>query len=334
MNVRQLETLVWVAALKSFQAAALRLHITQPAVSARIAALESELGEPLFARSDGHPTLTPRGEQVARYAQEVIKLTRKLKDGAGGTPAVAQSIVRIGAVPTLAHAWLPQLVRLVQERFPSVQIEVVVESTDQLRKRLSQRELDVAFLFGPSFDTDVRSVWLGDAAIVWVAAPAMRLAGQRLGARDLASHVVITYESGSHVSVELQRHLASNDVTPRAFIHTNSTTALLRLVRSGAGIAAVSSVAVEPDCEHEALDLLEVDIQLPKFEIFASYLASAPSPIGADLVVIATDISERYHRPRERSVSAKRAAAPKPSAASGGGRIKMSGSQKRGRPSA
>lgn len=334
MNVRQLETLVWVAALKSFQAAALRLHITQPAVSARIAALESELGEPLFDRSAGHPTLTPRGEHVARYAQEVIKLTRQLKDGAGGTPAVAQSIVRIGAVPTLAHAWLPQLVRLVQERFPSVQIEVVVESTDLLRKRLSQRELDVAFLFGPSFDTDVRSVWLGDAAIVWVAAPAMRLAGQRLGARDLASHVVITYESGSHVSVELQRHLASNDVTPRAFIHTNSTTALLRLVRSGAGIAAVSSVAVEPDCEHEALDLLDVDIQLPKFEIFASHLASAPSPIGADLVVIATEISERYHRPRERSVTAKRAAAPKPSAASGGGRIKTSGSQKRGRPSA
>jgi DNA-binding transcriptional LysR family regulator len=331
MNVRQLETLVWVAALKSFQAAALRLHITQPAVSARIAALESELGEPLFDRSASHPTLTARGEQVARYAQEVIKLTRTLKEGAAGTPGIGQSIVRIGAVPTLTHAWLPHLVRLVQERFPSVQIEVVVERSDQLRKRLSQRELDVAFLFGPSFDTDVRSVWLGDAAIVWVAAPALGLAGQQLGAGDLASHVVITYESGSHVSFELQRHLASKDVTPRAFIHTNSTTALLRLVRSGAGIAAVSSVAVEPDCEHEALDVLEVDIQLPKFEIFASYLASAPSPIGGDLVVIASEISERYHRQRERSSSTKRAAAPKPSHATGGVPIKRSASRKRAR---
>lgn len=295
MNIRQLETLVWVAALRSFHAAALRLNITQPAVSARIAALESELNGLLFDRTQAQPTLTSRGEEVARYAQEVLKLTRTLTESDANRASAAQATVRVGAIPTLSHAWLPDLIELIRLRFPSVEAEVVVETSDNLRRRLSQRELDVAFLFGPSFDNDVRSVWLGNATIAWAASPKLGLDRKRLSAADIAAHTILTYESGSPVNHEVRRMFRERGIVPSGFISTNASPALLQLIRQGCGVAAVSSVAIDADCKAGLIEILDVDLPLPTFEVFASYLGSAPDPISRVLVDLAIELSKPYH---------------------------------------
>lgn len=258
--------------------------------------LEKELDAPLFDRKQAQPTLTPRGEEVARYAQEVLELTRSLKDAAAKKGSVAQATVRIGAIPTLAHAWLPELIEILQTRFPSVEAEVVVEVSDSLRRRLSQRELDVAFLFGPSFENDVRSVWLGNATIVWTASPSLGLGGKRLGAAEMAAHTILTYESGSPVNFEVRRMFRDRALAPRGFISTNSTPALLDLTKRGSGVGVMSNVAIDADRKAGLLEVLDVDLPLPEFEIFASYLGTAPDPIGQMLVDLASEVSGPYHR--------------------------------------
>src|SRR5262245_31476327 len=109
MHLYQLETFMWVAALKNFHAAAVRLNVTQPGVSARISALEAELGMKLLTRRQREVTLTKDGHEFMRYAQEVLRLTAELKSRKPSLDS-GERTIRIGMVGTLSHAMLTPLV--------------------------------------------------------------------------------------------------------------------------------------------------------------------------------------------------------------------------------
>ena len=73
MNLRFLETFVWVARLKSFRLTAQKLFTTQAAVSSRIAALEADLGVKLLLRDSRGVSLTPEGSKVLEHAERMLE---------------------------------------------------------------------------------------------------------------------------------------------------------------------------------------------------------------------------------------------------------------------
>src|SRR5690606_20686196 len=79
MEIRQIEAFVSIATLRNFRVAANRLHITQPAVSMRLASLERELGVDLIDRSGGDVQLTPKGMQLLQLAEHLLDTTAELK---------------------------------------------------------------------------------------------------------------------------------------------------------------------------------------------------------------------------------------------------------------
>ena len=79
MRLRNLNSFVKVARLGSFHAAANQLHATQPAISARINALEDELGAQLFVRDKSGTRLTPRGTQLLPYAEKLLAISQEMK---------------------------------------------------------------------------------------------------------------------------------------------------------------------------------------------------------------------------------------------------------------
>ena len=102
MNLKFLETFIWVARLRSFSLAADKLHSTQAAISSRISVLEQDLGARLFIRDPRGVVLTREGERVMQYAermtQTMTQLRASLKDekSAFGT-------IRIGAMDSAIH---------------------------------------------------------------------------------------------------------------------------------------------------------------------------------------------------------------------------------------
>ena len=74
MTLSQLRTFALVARLGSLHAAAAALGVSEPAVSAALAALRQDLGDPLFVRAAGGITLTPGGRALADYAQDIVGL--------------------------------------------------------------------------------------------------------------------------------------------------------------------------------------------------------------------------------------------------------------------
>ena len=107
LNLKQLETFVWIANLGSFRQAAEHLCTTQPAISTRITNLEHTLNTTLFNREKGGVTLTAKGRELLPLAENILNSTAQLCYKADAASALS-GLLRIGVSETLIHTWLPE----------------------------------------------------------------------------------------------------------------------------------------------------------------------------------------------------------------------------------
>ena len=143
MNLKFLETFVWVARLKSFRLTADKLFTTQASISSRIAVLEGELGVKLFLRDSRGVSLTPEGLKVLEYAEQMMDTMQALKQSIE-TRSSKAGRVRIGVMDTVIHTWLSPLVAQMMDHYPLVEIELVADTSlnlcDQLQKGFLDRD--------------------------------------------------------------------------------------------------------------------------------------------------------------------------------------------------
>ena len=95
MNIKQLETFVWIVRLGSFAAAADRLYTTQSAVSMRIRELEQDIGIGLFDRTHHKARLTAKGKELLGYAEQLITLESEIRHRIGD-PKTLAGVARVG----------------------------------------------------------------------------------------------------------------------------------------------------------------------------------------------------------------------------------------------
>ncbi|RCS42202.1 LysR family transcriptional regulator [Bremerella cremea] len=147
MDIEQLQQFLKVAELGNFTRAAEVLSISQPALSRSIARLEEELGQPLFERQSRKVVLTDAGNLLQSRAHRIVSLVEDTKaeicdDGESGR-------VRLGAIPTIAPFFLPEMLSPFAEAFPKAHLTVQEDTTDNLLRRCQQGEIDVAILALP-----------------------------------------------------------------------------------------------------------------------------------------------------------------------------------------
>lgn len=147
MDFDQLRYFLSVAEQQNFTRAAEKLGISQPALSRSIQKLEEELGQPVFERKTRAVALTEAGILLQSRAQQVLAILRDTKaeitdDGKSGR-------VRLGAIPTIAPYFLPEVLRQFSSAFPKSVLVVQENTTDILLKNLTQGEIDLAVLALP-----------------------------------------------------------------------------------------------------------------------------------------------------------------------------------------
>ena len=155
MEFRQLRYFVATAQELHFGRAANRLHMTQPALSKQIRLLEQELGVELLARTKRTVKLTPAGQVLLKAAEAIlgqteaaILLTQRTARGETGR-------LRIGFTQTATFTILPELLRQFCDRFPDVELNLELMSTEAQVLALNQREIDIAFLHPPIDDRNL-----------------------------------------------------------------------------------------------------------------------------------------------------------------------------------
>ncbi|MEM6282089.1 MAG: LysR family transcriptional regulator [Chloroflexota bacterium] len=156
MEVGQLEAFERAAREGSFTAAAAALGLTQPAISTRIAALERELGGPLFERGGKRLSLTSLGESVLPYADKVLSAINDAQEIAHRHREGKLGSVTIAALDTLGVAMLPEPMTAFLDVFPSVDFTIRLRIKQQILKLLHDGRVTLGLSAAPLWDKGVR----------------------------------------------------------------------------------------------------------------------------------------------------------------------------------
>ena len=179
MELYQLHSFVAVAEFGHLTRAADRLHISQPAVSAHIKALEEELALDLFERRSNGMQLTAAGRHLLTNAQEVLASTQSLVNEARGLRGGVSGIASVGTLSDPAFIRVGELMNAAILRYPAVEIELHQEVTGEAFEKVRDGALDASFYYGGLTHPKVAALSLRGVVyrIVAPAAWSKRIAG-------------------------------------------------------------------------------------------------------------------------------------------------------------
>ncbi len=158
MEIGQLEAFERAAREGSFTAAAETLGLSQPAVSTRIAALERELGGPLFERGGKRLSLTPLGRSILPYAEKVLHATADARQAADRHRKGELGSVSIAALDTLGIAMLPEPMTRFHEAHPAVDFTIRYRIKQQILTLLYDGRVTLGLSAAPIWDRTVRTL--------------------------------------------------------------------------------------------------------------------------------------------------------------------------------
>lgn len=231
--IYHLETLLWIARLGTFRAAAERLNTTQPAISARVREIEEQLGISVFRREGRNMVLTARGRRLVTECEplwagfEKALLTASGFEGATGT-------VRIGSGEIAAASCLPGFVQALETDLPGVTLEIELDLTARMLQQLLGGTIDLGLLAGPVASPGIRTSEIGSVGLVWVASRATAEAGgfaQGLPVWSIPSH--------SPLHGVMLESLAEHGISPRSIGTCNNVRTLIDIVGGGSGAAVL-----------------------------------------------------------------------------------------------
>lgn len=246
-TLRALECFVAVVDCGSVTAASTRLHLSQPALSHQLAALENEIGTPLLQRLPRGVRPTPTGLAVlddARAAlasaERVIRTGRACAEGSEGR-------LRLGCVETMTVPVLAPTLRTWARKYRDVDIELTeYSSADVMADAVARGDCDVAV--GPESTRFVGEVVkIGTEDVVAVVPEGLDLTDRPdLSWADLLDRPVVHYHPTNGLAAWIDAEAASSEVVLTVATRTRSASTAAQLARAGLGIALVPSTALPP----------------------------------------------------------------------------------------
>ena len=248
-DVRSLDLLRSVAAEGSIRQAALRHHVSQPAASTRLRALEDALGLRLLDRSRGRAVLTPEGVAVLQWGEEVLTALDGLAAGVSALRSRRRGPLRLFASLTVAEYFVPTWLQSFRAVAPSTAVSLRMGNSERVVSEVSDGNADVGFVEGSRAPGGLRSRVVADDALAVVVAPAHPWARRRrpITVGELAATSLIVREPGSGTREVLEEVLASHGLALRVLLELPSPTAMKAAAVASGAPAVVSRVAVGAD---------------------------------------------------------------------------------------
>jgi DNA-binding transcriptional LysR family regulator len=294
-NLKQLEALIWVADLGSFRKAADRLNTTQPNISARIAGLEALLNITLMERDAGSVRLTAKGLDVLDHARKVLNSTEALVTSANRA-ALFDGTLRLGVTEMIVHTWLPDFLRDLKTRFPTIQVEMTVDLSVNLEKQLAERSLDLALQNGPFNRAMSGQVDLGTYPLIWVVAPALNLHYlDPITIEDLARHTILTHARDTKLYAEVSGHFSARRDLQVRLVPSSSLAACLHMAANGMGVVTVPAAMVTHEIAAGTLVRLVYHWTPEDMNFYARYDAQKASEFVASAAGVAADAAREFN---------------------------------------
>ncbi len=280
MNLKHVESFLWIERLGSFSAAARRLNTSQPAISMRIAELEKTLGVTLFDRRARAMKITPEGREFADYARRITDLTTEVQTRLSDHSQYTGRI-NLGVTESVALTWLPELVVRINEEYPAMVIDLDVDLTNVIWRKLRAGQLDLAILPGPAFGADLSTTYLGDIRYTWMASPKLgfKKSKAQLKPQDLSSVPVITLSEDSNMHDIIEHWFTQNKSVPHRVDVCNSLGVVAALTVAGLGIAMLPPTIFKDEIKAGTLHELETGPFIDPLQFWAVQPSRHVSPI-------------------------------------------------------
>jgi DNA-binding transcriptional LysR family regulator len=263
MDIRQLETFVWVARLGRMSEACKRLNVTQSTLSMRIRALEADLRVPLFDRSHKRLTLTAKGRDLVRHAEKIVSAMQHVRLYVAD-PTAEFGTIRIGMSEFVALSWGPQLLRRVGKQFPNVLIDLEVGVPGNLIEQLTAGQLDVLLATLPvKPGPPINVTSLGAVAFSWMASPSLGLPKKIITPEQLKDLPYISYDGRRSLFFPaLQQWFADHGVAMQRVNVCNSLATSISLIVEGFGIGVLPNIYCAPLIKARKLQVLKTEYKV------------------------------------------------------------------------
>jgi len=260
MDTTNLKTFIAAAELASFSLAAERLFLTQPAVSKRISALETELGTRLFDRIGRRVTLTEAGHMLLPRARDILaeiddslRLIANLSGEVGGR-------LSIGTSHHIGLHRLPPVLRAYTKAWPKVELDLRFMDSEAACRTVQTGQLELGIVtlpLTPLADLDSERIWTDPLRIV--AGREHPLAGQRhIPPSQLSAHAAILPAHGTYTRALLEEAIGAEAGGLRVSMTTNYLETIKMLVSVGLGWSVLPQTMLSDDLQ--ALDVPDIPL--------------------------------------------------------------------------
>lgn len=244
ISMRQLRYFAAAAETGQFSQAALKVHVSQSAITAAVSQLENQLKVRLFERQPYGVELTAEGHKFYQHVRHVLDT---LQDALSEPTFLSHNLegrVRVGASYTVLGYFLPNLLARFKRSYPQVEIDLVDMSRSRIEQGIEEGDLDLGLSILSNSDGSrrfERHVLIRSRRQLWLSSDHPLMAAESIRLKDVAQHAYImaTVDEGETSSM---RYWQNAGLKPRVAFRTSSMEALRGLVAHGFGITILSDM--------------------------------------------------------------------------------------------
>jgi len=258
VEIPQIEAFLAVGTFGGFRRAADALRITQPAVSARIKALEASLGVPLFERGRGGLAPSAAGRVLRPHAEQLLRAVALARQAVHDLRPASGGALQIAAVLSICTYLLPDVLQRFQAAHPRVMITVRSGHSKEVLEMVIRGEAELGLarsLHHPAVET----VSLRDDPLILVARPSEAAArARRARLEEIADRPLIFFDRGSSDWTLTHGLFRRAGLVPNVALEVETIETAKKMVERGLGLAFLPHLAVGRELRRRALVAIEI----------------------------------------------------------------------------
>ncbi len=246
----------------SFTKAAQELFITQPAVTKHIQELEEQLGIALFTRHGSNISLTPAGQILFKYAENIFGTYAALENELTQLSNSAKGNIGIGASTTLAQYVLPKILALFKKAHPAIHFTFISGNSEFIEQQIKNQKIDIALVEGNSHHPQIMYEPFVKDEIVLVTRTAGKLTQKgEIKPIQLCSIPLILREPGSGTLDVIHKALKKSSIRTKDLtveIQLGSTESIKQYLMHSECAAFLSIHAIVKELQQKELSIISI----------------------------------------------------------------------------
>ncbi len=251
-----------VAETKSYTKTSKIVHLSQPAVTLQIQALEEFFEIKLFDKTKGNIVLTPAGKMIYDHAKHILNHYKEIEKDVNKITGMMKGAVTLGASTTIGNYILPRVISDFKKAHPRIKIKMFVGNTERIEDLLLSGFIDFGMIAGKASKRHVREETIMSDQLTLVVHPKHPLTKKRaISILDLTREPFIMREEGSGTRQTIEEFLKYHGLSHNDLhiaLVLGSTKSIKTTVEEGTGIALISKWAVKNELEDGRLKIVNL----------------------------------------------------------------------------